>query len=217
LAETRAVWVATLIGAVYLVWRWRPWVTLAIPVVAALGLLIAPHAIRERAISIVRPGPADSNSFRAILLRTGVQMVEAHPWFGLGPEMPRKDFLEYVPAGTPRPLPPGSYMHLHNIYLEYAAERGIPVLLIFLWLLGKIVWDFAQGLRALPPGRGDQRFLLDGGIAVIIGLLVEGMADVNLGDSEVLTMFLVVIALAYDTLAKFKELPESRAAATDLP
>ncbi|HLN00926.1 MAG TPA: O-antigen ligase family protein [Bryobacteraceae bacterium] len=202
LAETRAVWIATAIGAAYLLCCWRPWVALAVPLFVVLGLLAAPPAIRERAISIARPGPSDSNEFRAILLRTGIRMVEAHPWFGLGPEMPRKRFMEFLPADTPRPLPAGSYMHLHNLYLEYAAERGIPVLLILLWLLGKILWDFARGVRSLPPGRNDRRFLLHGGIAVVISLLVEGMADVNLGDSEVLTIFLVVVALGYQALAQ---------------
>jgi hypothetical protein len=43
---------------------------------------------------------------------------------------------------------------------------------------------------------------LHGGIAVVIALLIEGFADVNLGDSEDLTIFLVVIALAYNALAK---------------
>ena len=108
--------------------------------------------------------------------------------------------MEYLPADIPRPLPAGSYMHLHNIYLEYAAERGIPVLLIFLWLMGKILWDFGRGVRALPRVPDDRRFLLHGGIAVVISLLIEGFADVNLGDSEVLTMFLVVVALGYNAL-----------------
>jgi O-antigen ligase len=201
LAETRAVWIALVVGAVYLVWCWRPWVTLAVPVLLVAGLLLAPTALRERAVSIARPGPDDSNGFRAILMRTGVHMIEAHPWFGLGPEMPRKHFMEYLPADVPKPLPSGSYMHLHNLYLEYAAERGIPVLLIFAWLIGKILWDFARGVRALPPGRDDRRFLLNGGIAAVIALLVEGVADVNLGDSEVLTMFLVIVALGYNALA----------------
>jgi O-antigen ligase len=195
------VWIATVVGAVYLVWCWRPKLTLAIPVLVAIVLVAAPPALRQRAVSIVRPGADDSNAFRTILMRTGVQMIKAHPWFGLGPEMPRKRFMEFLPADIPLPLPPGSTMHLHNVYLEYAAERGIPVLLIFLWLIGKILWDFGRGVRALPPGRDDRRFLLHGGIAVVLSLLVEGVADVNLGDSEVLTIFLVVIALGYNTLA----------------
>lgn len=202
LAETRAVWIATVVGFVYLIWCWRPWVTLAIPVFVIGGLLLAPPLIRQRATSIVQAGNADSNDFRAILTRTGIRMIQAHPWFGLGPEMPRKQFMEYLPPDVPRPLPSGSYMHLHNIYLHYAAERGIPFLLIFLWLMGKILWDFGSGVRALPPGPDDRRFILHGGIAVVLALLVEGVADVNLGDSEVLAMFLVVVALGYNALIK---------------
>jgi O-antigen ligase len=209
LAETRAVWIALAVGAIYLLLCWRPLVALAVPVCMVGVLLVSPATIRQRAVSIVRPTTDDSNSFRFILMRTGVRMIEAHPWFGLGPEMPRKHFMEYLPADIPLPLPSGSYMHLHNIYLEYAAERGIPVLLIFLWLIGKILWDFGRGVRALPAGRDDRRFLLHGGIAVVISLLVEGVADVNLGDSEDLTIFLVVVALGYNALAA-KAAPEVR-------
>ena len=62
--------------------------------------------------------------------------------------------------------------------------------------------DFARGLRALAPGPNDRRYLLHGGIAVVIAALVEGVAEVNLGDSEVLIMFLVVIAAGYLALEK---------------
>ena len=64
----------------------------------------------------------------------------------------------------------------------------------------RILVDFVRGLRALPPGRGDRRYLLHAGIAVVIAVLVEGVAEVNLGDSEVLTMFLVLIAAGYLSL-----------------
>lgn len=202
LAETRAVWIATMVGAVYLLWCWRPKAALAIPVVVGIGMLVAPASMRERAFSIVHPTENDSNDFRFILMRTGWQMIQAHPWFGLGPEMPRIRFMEFLPKDVPLPLPAGSTIHLHNVYLEYAAERGIPVLIVFLWLIGKILWDFGCGVRALPPGRNDRRFLLHGGIAVVLSLLVEGMADVNFGDSEDLTIFLVVVALGYNALSK---------------
>jgi O-antigen ligase len=197
LAETRAVWVATAVSVLYLTWFWKKWVTALVPVVIAAALILGPHTLRERAESIVHPGRDDSNQFREILDRTGLRMIEAHPWFGLGPEMPRKEFMSYLPPDVPLPLPPGSYMHLHNLYLEYAAERGIPVLLILLVMLGQILWDYSKALRSIPPGLNDRRFLLHGGIAVVIAILVEGFADVNLGDSEVLTLFLVVVALGY--------------------
>jgi len=173
-----------------------------VPVIIAAGFLFSPDVIRQRFTSIVHPGRLDSNQFRPVTWRTGLRMIEQHPWLGLGPEMPRIQFDEYVPADIPRPLPEGSYIHLHNIYLHYAAERGIPTLLVFLWLMGKIIWDFWRGLRTLPPGRDNRRFLLHGGIAVVFATLVDGFANVNLGDSEVLTMFLVVVACGYLALEK---------------
>jgi putative inorganic carbon (HCO3(-)) transporter len=202
LAETRGVWIATAAGGLYLLWFWRRWLVLLLPVVLVAGVLVSPNVIRQRFTSILQPTSLDSNDFRKVTWRTGLRMIERHPWLGLGPEMPRIHFNEYVPVDIPRPLPVGSYIHLHNIYLHYAAERGIPTLLFFLWLIGRILRDFWRGLRALPPGRDDRRFLLQGGIAVVIATLVDGGANMNLGDSEVLTMFLVVVACGYLALEK---------------
>ena len=129
-------------------------------------------------------------------------MIERHPVLGLGPEMPRIHFNEYVPADIPRPLPVGSYMHLHNIYLHYAAERGIPMLLVFLWLMGRILWDFWEGCGRCRRGATTGGFCCMAGIAVVIATLVDGVANMNLGDSEVLTMFLVVVACGYLALEK---------------
>jgi O-antigen ligase len=94
------------------------------------------------------------------------------------------------------PLPVGYYGHLHNIYLQYAAERGVPTLVIFLWMIVKILWDFARALRGklLDP---EARFVLHGAIAAILAILAEGFAENNLGDSEVLTLFLAVVAFGY--------------------
>ena len=61
--------------------------------------------------------------------------------------------------------------------------------------------DFARGIRKLPPGPSDERFLLHGAIAIVIAAMVEGFFEYNLGDSEVLTMFLVTLACGYSALA----------------
>jgi putative inorganic carbon (HCO3(-)) transporter len=202
LGEMRGVWIATFAAGLYLIWVWRRWLVLVFPVVIAAGFFLAPNAIRERFTSILRPSRVDSNAFRVVTWRTGLRMIEAHPWLGLGPEMPRIEFDRYVPADIPRPLPDGSYIHLHNLYLHYAAERGIPTLLVFLWLIGKILRDFWRGVQALPPGRQERRFLLHGAIAGVLAILVDGFANVNLGDSEILTMFLVVVACGYLAMEK---------------
>ena len=203
LGMTRAVWIGIAVGGVYLLWFWKRWFVAAIPVVLVLAFLLSPHGIRERFTSLVRPQKdVDSNQFRVVTARTGLVMIARHPFLGLGPEGVKLHFDDYVPADIPRPLPTGWYGHLHSIYLHYAAERGIPTALMLMWMLGLILYDFLRGLRSLPPGRSDRRFLLHGGVAVLLATLAEGFFELNLGDSEVLTMFLVVVACGYLALEK---------------
>lgn len=198
LAMTRSSWLGSAVGILYLVWFWRRWLVAVIPVAAVIAVVLAPHDIRERVESATRPKQGvDSNQFRFVAWTTGLRIIRAHPLLGLGPEGVKLHFMEYVAPDVPRPLPDGFYGHLHNIYLQFAAERGIPTLLALLWLLGRILRDFWLGLRRLPPGRGDPRFLLQGGIAVVLATMTAGLFEHNLGDSEVLTMFLVVVACGY--------------------
>jgi putative inorganic carbon (HCO3(-)) transporter len=202
LGETRAVWIATAAASLYLVWFWKRRLVLFAPLVAVIAFAVSPPAMRERFTSMLQPTRVDSNEFRLIAWNAGIQMIERHPLFGLGPDGPKYHFEEYVPAGTWSSKPPGFYEHLHNIYLQYGAERGIPALLVFLWLMIRIVVDFWRGVCALPPGRSDRRYLLHGGIAMVLAIMAEGVAEVNLGTSVVLTMFLVVVACGYLALEK---------------
>ncbi len=172
---------------------------LAIPAIAIISFLAAPHNVRERVLSVTSPqANVDSNRFRVVTFWTGIEMIKAHPWFGLGPEEIGRNFNAYVPAGIKRPLPPGYYGHLHNIYVQYGAERGIPGLLCVLWFIGLAVYDFSKALLTLRHGgRSQELFILHGAIAVTIGILVGGIYEYNLGDSEVLMMFVTVLALGY--------------------
>ena len=198
LSETRSIWVATAVAGLYLIWFWRRWMIALVPVAVVLVFLFSPESIRERFTSLIQPkGEIDSNQHRIVTWETGFRMIEEHPWFGVGPEGVKLHFEEYVPAQVPRPLPAGWYGHLHNIYLQYAAERGVPTMLLMMWMLVQILYDFWRALRILPPGRSNQKFLLHGGIAVVLATMVEGFAEYNLGDTEVLTVFLVVVASGY--------------------
>lgn len=133
LGWTRSIWLAAIPSVLYLVWFWRPKMIWIVPAVAALAFVIAPSSTRQRLESLVNPQEdVDSNRHRVVTFLTGLEMVKAHPWFGLGPEQIRRQFDSYVPASIARPLPVGYYGHLHNIYVQYAAERGIPGLLFML-------------------------------------------------------------------------------------
>lgn len=198
LGFTRSIWIATAAAGIYLIWFWKRRLLLTAPVILLIGLLLAPASVRTRFRSIFH---SRENEFRLLVWRTGVRIIEAHPLLGLGPEqvnmVVNPHFRDYLPPDTQWPLPKGWYGHLHNIYLQYAAERGIPALLILLWMLAMMLTDFSKALRRLPPGRSDRRFILHGAVAVILATMVAGLFEHNLGDSEVLTMFLIVAGCGY--------------------
>jgi putative inorganic carbon (hco3(-)) transporter len=203
LGWTRSIWIATAAAGLYLVWFWKRWLIALAPVILVVAFLAGPDFVRTRMRSIFH---AHDRAFRVVTWRTGLRMIEAHPWLGLGPEQikpknseqPVSDvFKQYLPPDVQEPLPEGWYGHLHNIYLQYAAERGIPALLALLWMLFMMLNDFWRALRRLPPEPSDRRFVLHGAIAVIVATMAAGMFEHNLGDSEVLTMFLVVAGCGY--------------------
>lgn len=200
LSDTRSIWIAAIVAGFYLLWFWRKWAAVALPAVLGLGLLAAPTAIQQRVASLTHPhGTLDSNAHRRIVWLTGWQMIKAHPIVGVGPEEIRKPavFYAYLPADIPRPLPDGDYQHLHSIYIHYAAECGVPAALFLTAALVLALWDFRRALVKLPAGRSNQRFLLHAATACVIGTMVSGLAEKNLGDTEVLTMFLAIVCLGY--------------------
>ncbi len=215
LGDTRSIiYLAFPIAALYLTWFWKRWLVLAIPSFILAAIWFSPGHVHDRFLSIFQPKKnTDSNAFRVVAMRTGWRMIEAHPWLGLGPEEVKAQFQEYVPADIPRPLPSGWYGHLHNIYVHYAAERGVPTMLMLMWMLLQILYDFGKALRRLPAGRSNARFLLHGGIACVIATMLGGLFELNLGDSEPLTMFLVIVACGYIAVEKALEpMVESAAA-----
>ncbi len=197
IAETRSMWGGAVVGAVYLLWvSGRRWLIAGIPVLAAILFVANPIGLRERMISVVHPhGDTDSNEFRAVMRGVGREMIRAHPLVGVGPEQVGRQYRQYLPPDAPRPLPTGYYDHLHNIYYHYAAERGLPALAALLWFLFGAIYTFARTLRA--GANPEARWILHGAIAVIVAVMVGGYFEVNLGDSEVLAMFLAVIGCGY--------------------
>jgi O-antigen ligase len=201
LGMTRSVYLAGFpAGLLWLVWHRRKAVLWLAPLLCAIAFFFVPGHVRERIVSVARPhGNVDSNGRRMIMARAGWAMVRSHPWLGIGPEQPGRQFDRYVPPSVPRPLPKGWYGHLHNIYLQYAAERGVPALLVLLWAIARAAADCRQALRGCG---GNRAWILHGALAVMVAVLVEGLFEHNLGDSEILTMFLTVLGSASAAAAK---------------
>jgi O-antigen ligase len=193
LTFTRSVWLALVVSLGYLIWHWNKKLLLAAPVLLVVLVLLAPGAAQRRIRSIADPG---ANSARLIMWKTGWQMVQAHPWLGVGPMRVGARFGEFVPEGTGE-LPDAYYEHLHNVFIHYAAERGIPAALMILWLLARVIWDHRKALAQLAPRRSDRCFVLRATVAATIGVTVMSCFDLTLGDSEILAVYLAIAALGY--------------------
>jgi O-antigen ligase len=201
LTWTRSMWLGALCGGAYLIWFWKKWALVMVPVAIAALLIANPFDLRERAVSVVSPheGQTDSNSHRAELRRIGWEMIKAHPWLGVGPEQVSRQYRDYIRPDMAPPRASEYYGHLENDYLQYAAERGVPTLLALLWMIGWALYDFARALRRLPSD-AEERWVLHAAIAVIVSVLVSGFFSWNLNNSEVLAMFLVVMGCGYAAL-----------------
>ena len=74
--------------------------------------------------------------------------------------------------------------------------------------------DFRRALRD-PRLAADGRCVLHGAIAVILAILAEGLLEHNLGDSEVLTLFLSVVASGYVAVDEVRNLRETDCCITE--
>ncbi len=195
---TRSMWLGALCGGLYLIWYWKPWALVLVPVLIVVVLLANPFSLRERAFSAFAPHPGhtDSNAHRAELRRIGWEMIKAHPWLGVGPEQVARQYRNYIRPDMPAPSATEYYGHLENDYLQYAAERGIPTALALFWMIGWALFDFVRAVRRLPPN-AEERWILHAAVAVTIAVLVSGFYSWNLNNSEVLGMFLAVMGCGY--------------------
>jgi O-antigen ligase len=166
---------------------------LVVPVIAVLAFAVAPAGIRSRVYSMVDAND-ESNRDRIQMLTMGRHMVSDHPLFGVGPDMIKHvyaDYLKYVS----NPVHPLNF-HLHNVPMQIAAERGLPALAAWLWFVAVALRDLWRQLR-----RGPARAIAGAGLAAVVAMLVAGLFEYNFGDSEFLMLFLGLITLPYAAAA----------------
>lgn len=157
------------------------------PVLAALFFVLAPPQVTDRFMSMFDardPTRVD----RVTMLKVGSRMVRANPLAGVGPARVGDRYLEFLDPGEPAHVNP----HLHNVPMQIAAERGLPALAAWLWMILVLVIDMVKRLK-VP----DVRFLAAAALGCIVATLAAGMAEYNFGDSEFLMLFLVLMTLPY--------------------
>jgi O-antigen ligase len=177
LSQTRNAWLGALVG------------------LGVVGVLRAPRLLLLLPVGIVallllRPGritTADASSLdRLFMWQAGVDMIKAKPIFGQGPGMILRTYPDYRWPEAPNAQAP----HLHDNALQVAAERGLPCLVWWLWLIAAALADCWREARRGESASG-------AALAVLAAVMAAGLFEYNFGDSEVLMFVLLVIALPY--------------------
>ena len=187
LTLSRGPWVGACV-AVGLLFVLRDFRLVALlPVVLGLTLAFAPDAVTDRMFSIFDLRDP-SNRDRLAMVRSGAAMIADDPLTGVGPDMVPQVYERYRDADAVNQL----NVHLHNIPLQIAAERGIPALAAWLWFIAAC----ALGLFRLARGQQD-KVLAAAGLAGVAAMLSAGFFEYNFGDSEFLMLFLVLVTLPF--------------------
>ncbi len=187
LTFTRSAWVGAFAAlAVLMVVKDRRLLAV-LPVAAALFIAFAPARVTERAYSMFDLNDP-TNRDRVAMLQAGVHMVSDHPLTGLGPNMVRETYAQYRVPTAVEPI----NVHLHNVPMHIAAERGLPALAIFAWFVGIVTVDMLRRLRTSAHPS-----LAAAALAAVVAMLAAGLFEYNFGDSEFLMLFLVLVTLPY--------------------
>ena len=187
LTLTRGAWVGVAVGIAVLLLS-RDFRLLAVlPIVLAIGVVLAPQALMDRVYSIFDRNDLTSRD-RVAMLQAGAAIVKDYPLMGVGPDQIERVYPNYrVPDAVK-----ANNLHLHNVPMQIAAERGLPALGAWIWF---VVTASAGLWRLLRTSR--HKSLAAAGIGAMAAMLAAGLTEYNFGDSEFLMLLLVIITLPF--------------------
>jgi hypothetical protein len=182
--------------------------TMVAAVVAVAGLAIVVVAFRGPIMTRLFKSRPDAVLGRAEYNESARKMIAEKPWTGWGVNGYVYAVPPYTPVGARLAheyyngwIPP-----VHNIYYLWAAETGIPGLMIHLWLLAAVIWTALQNLRV----RDDILYALNAAVlAAMAAFLVDGFFSFTLRLNSLLRVFWIfagfVVAIRYWRLRDARE------------
>jgi len=200
---TDSAWlgVAAGIAAVLPAFR-RGWIVVGVLALVIAGLLVVPYEVRiqfrtlvelrHRILTMVDPHEAGIQE-RRFMWESGAAMWRERPLLGWGPGGVKREYVRYAQPEASKKRTG----HVHNTPLQILVERGLLGLAAWLWIWVAFFRRAARIYRALPAERGDDRALVAGSLAAVAGFLVAGLFEYNFGDSEVIDLVLVAMALPF--------------------
>ena len=191
LTLTRSAWIGATAGIlVLLAVRSIRWTGLISGGLLVLFLLL-PAAFQQRVYSGFDLKDMTTR-IRVELFLTGQNILQSHPWTGVGPRLVPQVYEEYALSAE---FPGWAYQHLHNDFIQIGAEMGLIGLLAWSALWARLLWDLGMSLRRSHPGRSPD--LAAVGLGAVIAFLCAGLFEYNFGDAEVLILLLFLITAPY--------------------
>lgn len=187
LSLTRNSWVGLAAGLLLLGLTWHRRLLVVYPLFVVAVWLAAPKAVIDRVWSTFDLRQ-HANYDRLCMLVSGIQMVRDYPWTGIGPDMVPQLYPLYRRDDAPRWQVP----HLHNNPMQIAAERGLPGLAAYLWLIGAFAAATWRGLPRLAP---EDRTAVAATLVAVAGITAAGVFEYNFWDAEIQYLVLVLMGV----------------------
>ena len=153
--------------------------------ITVLGLCMVSPYLSER-IASIGDMKMQSNTERICLWTSAFHMFEDHPLTGVGRGRFRSEYRDHyiLPEAKEGALP-----HAHNNLIQMLAECGLfgALALIFFW--GSFV---VHGLRLWLRRRNPMGLVL---LAVMMGFVLHGMTEYNMGHTNVVKFFGLLLGL----------------------
>ncbi len=189
---TRGAFLALVVVLAVLLTIRRPRSLVALLPAALLFVLLAPIPLLSRMLSIGDLADA-SNYDRLCMIDAGLHMIAERPLFGIGPDMVQARYPLYRHPTAPRYWVP----HLHNTFLQLGAERGLPALAAYLWMMAVPIGLATRRFRQQGGFAGPRADLYLGAALALIGFNLAGLFEYNWGDTEVQRLALFVLGLPF--------------------
>jgi len=197
-SQSRGPWIAAVVMVMVFCFMRRDvllYKRLALIYMPVLLCFLSP-GLRKRAFSIADASYAP-NAERLEMWRAGRQMIRDHPLLGIGPGNMGLASPHY--QSEKRKLD-GPWGHLHDTYINVAAERGLLGLLAFLNLLMVLASELWRGYQVAGAKEDEgSRIILLTALLSLVGWLVAGFTETVYHDSNVLMPFYFVMGIAVAT------------------
>ncbi|HKU76139.1 MAG TPA: O-antigen ligase family protein [Pyrinomonadaceae bacterium] len=191
---TRASWIGFAVSVAAMLALSASRRTILIVGACAIPLVLASVVLLQQKRSIGFFDKKDqSTSWREMVWREGSQLLFSNPRHvvvGVGMDSIKGHWREWGLFDNGR-QPIG---HMHSNLLQIALERGLPALIVWLILIGvylRMLWRITRREGIDENARG----VALGALGGVLGFFTSGLVHYNWGDSEVITVFYLIMGL----------------------